>query len=177
MRLKTLAGPALAVLLAGTHLPAQAGTEDGPLTVQELADREEIRTLLNNYARYLDDRRLKEYANLFAENGEWVGGFGVRKGPEEILAAMTTAFADFPSPPENRNYHVLSNVIIDTHGNRGSAWSRWTFFVKSPDNTPTVMVAGRYEDDLIRENGEWKFLRRVVISEIPYSDPREAAAE
>ena len=67
-------------------------------------------------------------------------------------------------------------MIVDTDGDRGTAWSRWTFYVKGPDNKPVEFGAGRYEDELIRENGKWKFLRRVVAAEIPYGPPKEGKA-
>jgi hypothetical protein len=36
---------------------------------------------------------------------------------------------------------------------------------------------GHYDDELIRENGHWTFLRRVVMMEIPYQDPRDIQGE
>ncbi len=56
--------------------------------LQRLEDMEEIRTLLLDYGRFLDSRDLPAYSRLFAKDGEWVGGFGSARGPEEILAFM-----------------------------------------------------------------------------------------
>jgi len=165
-----------AALMALPALISTAPARAETISAAQLSDREEIRTLLLNYGRYLDDRQLESYADLFAQEGEWVGGFGSAKGPAQILAVMKRAFADLPSPPENRNYHILTNMIVDTDGDRGTAWSRWTFYVKGPDNKPVEFGAGRYEDELIRENGKWKFLRRVVAAEIPYGPPKEGKA-
>jgi 3-phenylpropionate/cinnamic acid dioxygenase small subunit len=162
-------GLAVALLLCSVSASAQP-----KLDLQELSDREEIRTLLLNYGRYLDDRELEKYAKLFAANGEWSGGFGTARTPSGILAMMTKAFANSPNEPASRNYHVMTNMIVDVEGDRGTAWSRWTFYVKGADNRPSVMIAGRYMDDLVRENGEWKFLRRLVISDIPFQDPAQA---
>ena len=158
-------------------LAACSGASGDPSSAewQELTDREEIRDLLNEYGRALDDRRLEEYAALFAQDGEWVGGFGTAHGPDGVLEMMSEAFAGSPNDGENRNYHVLSNMIVDVEGDRAEAWSRWTFYVAGEDGRPTVAGAGIYEDDLIREDGEWKFQRRVALSSIPFDDPREAA--
>ncbi len=39
---------------------------------------------------------------------------------------------------------------------------------------PAILCGGHYDDTLIREDGRWKFLRRVAVSDIPHSDPAEA---
>lgn len=163
-----------AVLWAPT--PAPAASVPAP-SIQRLADIEEIRTLLLNYGRLLDDRKLADYSQLFARDGEWIGGFGGARGPANILAMMQKAFVSLPNDPSSRNYHILTNILVDVKGDKASAWSRWTFMVPSADKKPVAMVAGRYEDELIREDGRWKFLRRVVIADIPYQDPREAQAK
>lgn len=176
-RTRTAFGSAIAVaLLLASAFPGVACAAEGVKTTAQLADIENIRMLLMRYGRLLDDRKLEDYSRLFAREGEWTGGFGGAKGPANILAMMNKAFASFPSDPGNRNYHILTNVMIDLDGDHAKAWSRWTFMVPGPDKKPSAMVAGRYEDDLIREDGQWKFLRRVVISDIPYNDPREKAA-
>jgi hypothetical protein len=33
--------------------------------------------------------------------------------------------------------------------------------MRGPKGEPTPALAGRYEDELIREDGQWKILRRV----------------
>jgi hypothetical protein len=38
-------------------------------------------------------------------------------------------------------------------------------------------MGGHYDDTLIREDGQWKFQRRVVMMEIPFQDPREIKGE
>lgn len=164
----------IAGLLAAGLVPAAAAAETQAQTIQRLSDVEAIRTLLLNYGRLLDDRKLAEYSQLFARDGEWIGGFGGTKGPANILAMMQKSFT-LPNEPASRNYHVLTNMIIDVTGDRATAWSRWAFMVASPDKKPVAMVGGRYEDDLVREDGRWKFLRRVVVADIPYMDPRTAA--
>jgi hypothetical protein len=41
----------------------------------------------------------------------------------------------------------------------------------SEDNKPTIMYVGHHDGTLIRENGPWKFKRRVAVNDIPHSDP------
>ena len=41
----------------------------------------------------------------------------------------------------------------------------------STDNKPAIAQGGRYDDTLIRENGHWKFKRRVASNDLPSSGP------
>jgi hypothetical protein len=56
---------------------------------------------------------------------------------------------------------MMSNVIIDLQGDRATASSKWIFFTLDKAK-PEGAIAGRYDDVLIRENGTWKFLKRVA---------------
>ena len=39
--------------------------------------------------------------------------------------------------------------------------------MRGPNGEPTPMLGGRYEDEFIREDGEWKILRRVDYPVMP----------
>jgi hypothetical protein len=143
-----------------------------PMSVEarlhRLEDMEEIRAVLLDYGRFLDARDFGSYSRLFAKDGEWVGGFGTVQGPDAIKAFMEKSI---PGPNTAHNYHLLSNFEIDVHGDVATAWSRWAFIVPGPDNKPAIAQGGRYDDTLIRENGHWKFKRRVASNDLPSSGP------
>ncbi len=145
--------------------PKAASLED---RVKRLEDMEEIRTVLVDYGRYLDARDFVSYSRLFAKDGEWVGGFGTVKGPAAIQAFMEK---NIPGPNTAHNYHLLTNFEIDVQGDRATAWSRWSFVVPGPDQKPALAQGGRYEDILVREDGHWKFKRRVASNDLPASGP------
>ncbi|HUK32852.1 MAG TPA: nuclear transport factor 2 family protein [Vicinamibacterales bacterium] len=157
--------------LAGSVAPIAAQSRDTQSTiafVQRLQDTEDIRNVLIRYGRLLDARDLEGYANLFARDGEWSGGFGDGKGgPVGILAFMKAQINPSPSAQPPASYHVMSNFLIDVHGDTATAWSRWTFMSVDRDNKAVVSQGGHYDDTLVRENGEWKFKRRVVTREVP----------
>jgi hypothetical protein len=79
--------------------PANAAKGDASLgaRIQRLEDIEEIRVLLTNYGRFLDAHDLAPYSQLFARDGEWVGGFGSAKGPAGIQALMEKNLGPGPS--------------------------------------------------------------------------------
>ncbi len=174
MRKAMISSLLLGMALAATA-PVQAETGQGAINARELSDREEIRTLLVNYGRYLDARQLEDYANLFAEEGVWVGGFGAAVGREAILEMMQGSLGPSGEVPDNPGFHVMTNMIVDTDGDTATAWSRWTFYLKGPDGMPIVGSAGRYEDTLVRRGGEWKFLRRKTNADLYYRPGRDEA--
>ena len=142
--------------------------------IERLEDIEEIRVLLTNYGRFLDAHDLASYSRLFAQDGEWVGGFGSAKGPAGILALMEKNLGPGPARKPGSTLHILSNFVIEVHGDTATAWSRWVFVTTGADNRPTPAMTGHYDDTLVRENGEWRFQRRVAVNDIPQAGPPPA---
>ena len=139
--------------------------------VQRLEDVEEIRIVLTEYGRTLDARDFAAYSHLFAKDGEWVGGFGTVQGPAAIQAFMEK---NVGTVNKAHNFHLLTNFVIQVHGDTATAWSHWSFVVPTPDNKPVIAQSGRYDDTLIRENGQWKFKRRTASNDIPSGGPPPA---
>src|SRR5262245_5883348 len=166
--LKTIFACAVILVPAGAvsaHTQSKQPKAPADRRLQRLEDMEEIRTLLLDYGRFLDARDLVAYSRLFAKDGEWVGGFGSAKGPAGIQAFMEKNLGTGPN--RGNTFHILSNFVIDVKGDTATAWSRWTFITPSADGKPVISQAGRYDDTLVREDGRWKFKRRVASNDIP----------
>lgn len=165
---------ALSLLLAGALTPAIAQTRAGDAStaarLQQLVDKEEIQQLLLDYGRHLDDRDFAAYSALFAKDGEWVGGFGSVTGPANIKTFMEKNMGTQPNVA--KNYHLLSNFVIAVNGDTATAWSRWAFVVPG-ERGATIAQAGRYDDTLVRENGRWRFKKRVASNDT--AGPRPTA--
>ena len=165
----------VAVALASATLlipSASHAQKDASLAakVQRLEDEEEIRNVLVSYGRNLDAHDFGAYSRLFAKEGEWVGGFGSVKGPAAIEALMVKSIGT-PGKPSS-TYHLLTNFLIDVHGDTATAWSRWTYVTPGPDKKPVMAQGGHYEDTLIRENGRWKFSRREAFGDLPRAEEK-----
>lgn len=159
----------LAALLIAAAAMAQTD-QSLAAKVQILADKEEIRTVLVNYGRTLDAHDFAAHAHLFAKDGEWIGGFGTVKGPAAIEAFM---IKNIGAPGKaNGTYHLITNFVIEVHGDSATAWSRWAYVVPGADKKPSIAQGGHYEDTLTRENGQWKFLRREAFTDIPQASER-----
>jgi hypothetical protein len=149
---------------------------DANARLQRLEDIEEIRRLLVDYGRHLDRRDWAAYAALFAARGVWDGGFGAGTGPAEIQAMMEKTIGGTLNTGAQSNFHVLTNFEIEVEGDEGKAWSRWSFVAQDPDKRARILYAGRYDDELIREGGRWKFKRRTVSGDLPGQPPPAAGS-
>lgn len=163
---------AVAVLAVGFLAAA------GPSTAQEasglearievLEAREAIRELIYAYGRALDTRNFKAFAELFeAEQGTWVGGFGSATGREAIFALMDGSLGHAEEAIAPRSHHVFGNIVISVDGDRASARTQWSFIVPSDSGDPRWMYLGHYDDQFIRRDGSWFFLRREAFTDIP----------
>jgi hypothetical protein len=94
------------------------------------------------------------------------------KGPANIKAFMEKNMGT----GENRthNYHLMSNFVISVNGDTATAWSRWAF-VQPQDRGAVIAQAGRYDDTFVRENGAWKFKKRVASNDTGRPAPAAAA--
>lgn len=156
----------LSAFIAAAPSP-RASQADSSLAarLQRFEDKEEIQALLLDYGRFLDSRDLAAYSRLFAKDGEWVGGFGSVQSPAAIQAFMEKNLGTGPN--RGNTFHIMSNFTINVKGDTATAWSRWTFVAPGPDGRPVISQSGRYDDTLVREDGRWKFKRRVASNDIP----------
>jgi hypothetical protein len=139
--------------------------------LKTIEDEKQIHDLLIEYGHDLDTREYVAYGKLFAKNGTWDGSLGLHKGPADITAMLAhpqNGRTPAPFDPKDiRSFHLMTNFVIHVDGDRATARSKWTFFTKSADNKPVPNLSGDYDDTLIREGGQWKFLSRVALHEIP----------
>lgn len=132
-----------------------------------LQARDEIRELFSTYGRTLDERDFEAFGRLFARDGEFIGGNGSAQGPENVAAMLKQSITRGSTEPTGPNLHVFSNETIDVRGESATAVSRGGFFVQSAEGRPAALIYATYRDELVREDGTWKFRRREVVSDIP----------
>jgi uncharacterized protein (TIGR02246 family) len=155
--------PLLAALII---LPAQGATLEERL--QRVEDELAIHRVLVEYSATQDARDFDGYVALFAREGEWINGKQVHKGRENIRRMLEDLYGKTPPGYVNaESYHITSNPQVDVKGDRATARSRHLLVMRGPNGQPTPMLAGRYEDELIREDGKWKILRRVDYPVMP----------
>lgn len=129
--------------------------------VRVLRDRLEIADVVHAYAQGVDDQRADAVAALFAEDCEFRAfdrPKGVARGRSEVAALLGRLLATFQAT----SHHVSATRIAFTGSDRASAttvlyaWHRFT------EERPDGHLWGRYYDDLVREEGRWRFARREL---------------
>lgn len=165
------------LIVAILSVPSQAAVSDAAFQnvvqrLQLLEDKEAIRHLLETYIEFNETRNYRAYSQLFARNGELQMRRGTATGPEAIYKLLEENFGG-PLPDDSmlrHASHVLTNIVIDVAGDTATARSRWALLSPSRgDGTPRVAQSGFYTDTLVREDGQWKFLQRVITTGIPVS--------
>jgi uncharacterized protein (TIGR02246 family) len=141
-----------------------------PAAADRGEDRAAIHGLLVDYGRTLDARDFDGFAALFAREGVYVAGGGSGKalsGPE-AGAAMRRTFADNALGFAEPNYHLFFNETVVFSGpDRATASSQSLYMVPGEGGAPRAAMMARYDDQLVREGGRWKFARRVVHGQMP----------
>jgi uncharacterized protein (TIGR02246 family) len=160
------------VVLLAAALPALTAAQGASPTLEQRLQRVEdelaIQRILIDYSATQDARDYAGYAALFAREGEWVNGSTVHKGREAIQRMLVDLYGNVPPGYENNeSYHIASNGRINVQGDRATASSRHLLVMRGPNGEPTPALAGRYEDEFIREDGKWKILRRIDYPVMP----------
>jgi ketosteroid isomerase-like protein len=140
--------------------------------IRELADREEIRQIFVDYARYLDAGDHAGYASLFAADGVLLAALGEATGPAAIEAILDKTLGPHVRGHLPPAIHIMNNQRIDLDGDAATTEVVWFYLTSDPDGVPTVLQSGRYRDDLVREGGSWK-IKRHDISRVMGRSPMD----
>ncbi|RLA41869.1 MAG: hypothetical protein DRR06_06940 [Gammaproteobacteria bacterium] len=128
-----------------------------------LEDKEAIRDLLSAYCFHVDDGEYDEWAALFAEDATLeAGALATCQGRAEIKAFIVAAVGgDVPA-----RKHCTMNAMIQVNGDKATANS-YIIVVRADDKGGIVnSLAGRYQDELVRQGGDWKFQKRIICMDI-----------
>jgi 3-phenylpropionate/cinnamic acid dioxygenase small subunit len=124
--------------------------------------REAITALVHGYAEKLDDGDLEAVARLFRGATYKAAGAEARRGEAEVLAVLRRRVRLHDGLP--RTKHVISNLVIEVDEGGGTAAARSYFTVlQATARLPLQpILAGRYHDRFVCEDGAWRFAARTV---------------
>lgn len=163
-------------LLAVAASLAGCGTSSGDQgAVQNYLDRQAIETTLVRYSTGLDTFDAEVYASAFTEDAEFSMEDTVYRGREEISKVITDMVADRAkrsadddpaNDPPPSMHHVMTNAVIDiTSPTTATHRSYWMTVNGGPDMYSFRIAAqGRYEDELVKRDGEWLIHRRRIMN-------------
>ena len=163
-----LAIAAAALLALPAASPAQAGEASVEQRLQRVEDILAIKRIILEYAVTLDAQDFDAYVALFAKDGVWQIGDTVKKGPAEIKAMLVDLYGTpTPNYMSGQRFRIVSNMQVDVDGDRATARSRHLSIMRGENGSPSPTLAGLYEDEYIREDGEWKILHRTDYPLMP----------
>jgi 3-phenylpropionate/cinnamic acid dioxygenase small subunit len=151
------------------------------------ADWHAINSLLMSYAEQVDAGRWGDVASMFEHATYRVahsdGGSSSYEGASQVreFCEQTRLHAD--GTPRTR--HVITNVAIDTDGDRASASSYVTVFQQTEVLPLQPIASGRYVDRFERIGGSWRFADRLITGfllgdrseHVPWHDATPADTE
>jgi len=124
--------------------------------VPSTQDELDIRRLLAEYCQLCDAGDFDALVDRFTEDcsfafAEWrvEGHRGVRKWFETTQS------------PEKRGKHLTTNVVIVLGEGTATVASDFVFLVRR-DDAYVLELTGRYDDELRRDGGRWRFVSRTA---------------
>jgi 3-phenylpropionate/cinnamic acid dioxygenase small subunit len=137
--------------------------------LRRLEDVEEIRQLLLDYARCLDEADYVGYSQLFTEDGELHAQLGQAKGREAIRALLDRRLGADDAPPRKTAFHLIGNPTIEVDGDRATSVVTWAYLTHDDSGLPMLLQFGHYRDQLTRDQGRWRFERRDISRDLGFS--------
>jgi uncharacterized protein (TIGR02246 family) len=158
---------AAGIVLAAAVVPAQRA--DRPATPALSPDDQlEIRQLVSRYANALDTGADNgaAYADLFADDGEFVGGRGTTRGREALAALGRQGFVEGRKPANGVAHFIMNHVVTAAPG--GATGKQYMVLVNIGENGRPggqfSSVGGHYDDQYVKTPKGWRFKRRQFIA-------------
>ncbi len=130
--------------------------------MNRLLDEREIVSLAVRYCWALDERDWEALASIFiTEATAQLGAPGIRQGREEIVEMCRLALT-----PLDASHHLVSNHQVSVFQDMAvhRCYLQAQHVRKDvPKGSPNYMVAGRYEDQLVRTAEGWRIKHRDLI--------------
>ena len=126
-----------------------------------LEDRLAINDLFVRYATALDCGDVETLVDCFTPDGSLDSPAVGRHAGHVAIRAFAERFARFHEGGAQLR-HVISNLAAEIDGDRATA-TCYLLNMLTRDGKSQLLAPGRYECELVKSAGQWRFHRRVVI--------------
>jgi hypothetical protein len=134
---------------------------EAELRLRRIESVEEIRCLKARYCDLCDDGYdADSLVGLFTPDGTWDGG---DLGRFEGQRALHGFFSNMPRTMSFALHHITNSAVRVSEDCR-SAQATWYLLQTATlqrDNR-AVLLAGRYQDNLVYDDGQWRFRRMTI---------------
>jgi uncharacterized protein (TIGR02246 family) len=132
----------------------------------DLEDRAAIHDLFTRYCCALDNGEVETVVDCFTADAVLKSPVIDIKGRDEIRAFAGRFAAQCKAGAQFR--HMVTNVAVAIDGDRASA-TAYLLVLISKDGNHRTLPPGRYECELVKEAGTWRFSRRTVFHDHDYT--------
>jgi hypothetical protein len=158
------------------------GNQDLEARVQNIEDTLAIDRLEKIYGYYLDNRKIEDSIDLFSDNCESIeiADRGVFKGKDGVRRFFTgfmgkgTNILDLPGA---MGFHMMHQGVVTVNPDAKTAKGRWYIVmilavpIEEGGPIKSVLAHGVYENDFVKEDGVWKFMK--MFMSLHYRSPIE----
>jgi uncharacterized protein (TIGR02246 family) len=134
--------------------------------VSDVQDRAAIHDLFTRYCCALDNGEIETVVACFTQDAALKSPVIDIKGHAEIRAFAGRFAAQRAAGTQFR--HFVTNIDATIDGDRASA-TAYLLVVISQDDAHRTLPPGRYECDVVKQNGQWRFSRRTVFHDYAYT--------
>ena len=163
------AGGLVVGVLGGPLVPGLAAKgEEGTSASDSLADRIAIEDMMTRYyGNFGKQDAAEDFGAFYTEDAVFDVNGIVSTGREAIEAFYSDTGDDEDAPAAQGTFHmIISNPVIDVDGDTATATFFWTGVMNTGiQERPQLFEQGREYDQLVRQDGEWRVKKRVVIAD------------
>ena len=154
-----------AMLFMSLSLPVSAQQ----ITMENMLDHMQIQDLLTRYYSDLSQGKAHELSEYFTEDAVLQVDDMVAHGQAEIAKLYQRPAPDPnapPAEPRGRGHMLLSNPVIEVHGDTATAHLIWTGVMNQGiGKLPYIFEQGREDDELVKQDGKWRIKHRVITAD------------
>jgi uncharacterized protein (TIGR02246 family) len=135
-------------------------------TVTDIEDRTAIHDLFTRYCCALDNGEVDTVVDCFTADAVLKSPVIDIKGRDEIRAFAGRFAGQREAGTQFR--HMVTNIAATIDGDRATA-TAYLLVLISKDGSHRTLPPGRYECELVKEAGIWRFSRRTVFHDHDYT--------
>ena len=153
--------------LVGPHVPGLAAGPDEGVGDSVLADRIAIEDMVTRYYAHLGTNDAGAFGDYYTEDAVFDVNGIVSSGREAIEGFYAASAEEADAPAALGTFHMMiSNPVIDVDGDTATAEFMWTGVLNTGiQEPPRLLEQGREYDLLVKQDGEWRIRKRVVIAD------------